>query len=369
MGQTGTPPSIRSLGAAQKLKDINNKTFDIVNEYPWTLSRNSNVLSETPYVILREFVIDESVISQQISFYSTAFNNAREDTDPATGFIDPLSPYEGLYVGEPNGNYYVFPYFSEINFQVETPVWPTLDALEQGKRAATGLAGLAFGQTGAKTVETLADVVGGVYTASLATQYPKVGIMDRPRLWERHEFRTIEIKFPLFNTLGPDDWIANRDFCWTIVNQNLFRKRDFITGIPPVYYDVLIPGQHYSLAACVTNVTIYNRGNMRNLADETGMPMMVPDVYEVNITLTDMTMPSRNLFQAVKERTEEIVVKNNRTSLIPAQQAQRPLAASLLRAGGSALERLIENPIDTTVSTVRAGAVAVGQATGLLPSP
>lgn len=372
MVQTGTPPSVRSLGAAEQLYDASNLTFDIVNDYPWTLSRNSNALRETPYVILREFVIDESVISNQISFYSAAFNNVREDTDPATGSIDPLSPYEGLYVGSPNNNYYVFPYFSDINFQVETPVWQTLDALEQGKKAATGTAGLLFGQTGAKFMETFLDVTGGLYTASLATQYPKVGIMDRPRLWERHEFRTIEIKFPLFNTLGPNDWIKNRQFCWTLVNQNLFRKRDFITGIPPVYYDVLIPGQHYSLAACVTNITIYNRGNMRNLTDEDGLPMMVPDVYEVNITLTDMTMPSRNLLQAIKARTQEIVINNNRTSLVPAQQAQPTLAARALNALGSAVENTIEQPVDTLVAmprrlsnaATRAGGAVVGYFTG-----
>ena len=134
--------------------------------------------------------------------------------------------------------------------------------------------------------------------------------MDRPKLWSSHEFRTIEIKFPLFNTVGPSDWIKNRDLCWQLVNQNLFAKRDFITGIPPVYYEILIPGQHYSYAASVTNLTIYNRGNMRTLLDKSGGPTIVPDVYEVNITLQDLVMPSQNLFQSIKQKQKDITINN-----------------------------------------------------------
>jgi hypothetical protein len=297
------------------LYDATDLTFDVVNDYPWTLSRNKEALRETPYILLKEFVINESVIKQQISFYTTAFNNSTERVEDAAfgqlarGSTNPLSPYDNLYPGTPNGNLYTFPYFSDINFEVNTPVWQTLDAIETGKKAGTGIMGTLFGQSAAQNTEKILDFVGAAYTAGLATQYPKVGIMDRPRLWERHEFRTIEIKFPLFNTIGPRDWEANRRLCWILVNQNLFRKRDFITGVPPVYYEVLIPGQHYSIAACVTNITIFNRGNMRNLSDKNGISVLVPDVYEVNITLTDMTMPSRNLFQAVNLKSREVNVK------------------------------------------------------------
>jgi hypothetical protein len=96
--------------------------------------------------------------------------------------------------------------------------------------------------------------------------------------------------------------------CWVLVNQNLFYKRDFITGIPPVYYEIIIPGQHYSFAACVTNLTINNRGNMRTLKDNNGNDAIVPDVYEVVMTLTDMVMPSRNLFRAIQEQGNRVTV-------------------------------------------------------------
>jgi hypothetical protein len=104
----------------------------------------------------------------------------------------------------------------------------------------------------------------------------------------------------LYNTLDSEDWKLNRQLCELLVNQNLYNKRDFITGIPPVFYEVLVIGQHFSWASCVTNITVYNRGNIRLLYDkDRDLKCNVPDVYEINMTLTDLVVPSKNQFQAV----------------------------------------------------------------------
>jgi hypothetical protein len=261
-------------GAATYIYDVKGESFDVVKDYTWTLSKKTD---EVPVVKLVEFEVDESTIVNQISYYASGLGNQLKGNE------DPMSPYENLFPQKSTGNNFRFPYFSDVNFEVSTPVWQTLDAVEQGFNAI-GL-GDAF-----KGIE-------GIYKTGLAAVYPRVGIMDRPRVWQNHEFRTINIKFPLFNTINPDDWEKNRFLCWVLVNNNLFTKRDFITSIPPVYYQVIIPGQHFSYASCVTNLTINNRGNMRTLKDRSGNDCIVPDAYEVNMTLTDMVMPSRNLFQ------------------------------------------------------------------------
>jgi hypothetical protein len=290
--------------AGQNLTRVNGFVVDVVKEYPWTLSKNQELLNEVPYAILVEFAVDESTIQQQISYYGTAVATALE------GNTNPLAPYEKLFPRNSTGNVYSFPYFSDINFQVNTPSWQSLDTLEQAQKVAEGFGGLLFGETGANAVSRTIKAATVTAGAALAAAYPKVGIMDRPKLWSSHDFRTIEIKFPLFNTVGPRDWIKNRDLCWQLVNQNLFTKRDFVTGIPPVYYEILIPGQHYSYAASVTNLTIYNRGNMRTLLDNDGGPTIVPDVYEVNITLQDLVMPSQNLFQSIRQKQKDITITN-----------------------------------------------------------
>ena len=303
-GQYDSVKKLLEGTAGQNLTRVNGFVVDVVKEYPWTLSKNQELLNEVPYAIFVEFAVDESTIQQQISYYGTAVATALE------GNTNPLAPYEKLFPRNSTGNVYSFPYFSDINFQVNTPSWQSLDTLEQGQKFAEGIGGFLFGDEGAKNVGRIIEGAAVTAGAALAAAYPKVGIMDRPKLWSSHDFRTIEIKFPLFNTVGPNDWIKNRDLCWQLVNQNLFTKRDFVTGIPPVYYEILIPGQHYSYAASVTNLTIYNRGNMRTLLDNDGGPTIVPDVYEVNITLQDLVMPSQNLFQSIRQKQKDITITN-----------------------------------------------------------
>lgn len=306
-------------GLASIYKPIGgSKYIDVVKDYPWTLSEN--VKTTAPTVILKEYQLNETSIRRQFLFYSTAlgnFNSSLGNTPPlpseSTSTI--LQPYEELYPKNDTtttGFVYYLPYFSDINFEVKSPEWATLDGLEQAQKAAVGTAGFAAGQKFAGVVEQLANLASGAVMAGASLLYPKVGIMDRPRIWQSHEFRTIDIKFPLFNTLAPDDWKKNRLLCELLVNQNLYNKRDFITSIPPVFYEVLVLGQHYSYAACVTNITIYNRGNMRqineaipstdlnNTRGELINTFNIPDVYEINITLTDMVMPSKNQFQSIQ---------------------------------------------------------------------
>ena len=303
-GQYDSVKKLLEGTAGQNLTRVNGFVVDVVKEYPWTLSKNQELLNEVPYAILVEFAVDESTIQQQISYYGTGTATALK------GNTDPLAPYEKLFPRNSTGNVYSFPYFSDINFQVNTPSWQSLDTLEQAQKVAEGFGGFLLGEGGAKGVSRIIEAATVTAGAALAAAYPKVGIMDRPKLWSSHDFRTIEIKFPLFNTVGPNDWIKNRDLCWQLVNQNLFTKRDFVTGIPPVYYEILIPGQHYSYAASVTNLTIYNRGNMRTLLDNDGGPTIVPDVYEVNITLQDLVMPSQNLFQSIRQKQKDITITN-----------------------------------------------------------
>lgn len=275
--------------------------INVVKEFPWSTSP-SWTKNTAPAVILKEFLVNESTIFRQTAFYTTGGFDAI--TNLALNSKNNLAPYEYLFPKDrPTGFIYYLPYFSDINFSVSTPEWTALDNLEQlGGAAKEGANFIAegageFGRTVSKYGK-----------AGLALFYPKVGVLDRPRLWKEHAPRQIDIKFTLFNTLDPQDWKKNRDLCTLLINQNLYNKRDFITGIPPVFYEILVPGQHYSYAACVTNITVYNRGNMRTLGQDEMKTQgfvptaIVPDAYEIQIQLTDMVVPSKNLFQQINKK-------------------------------------------------------------------
>jgi hypothetical protein len=320
---------ISTDAAGNKYTNSKSTHYNVVTDHPWSLSKvnsSPDLLKEVPYITLKEYEVGESFIANQFAYYTgnIVANVGNETLTKATNYLtqlggygnliksdapNPLTPYENLYKKDgttETGNIYTFPYFDDINFEINTPPWETIDALAEAGNAAGSLTKAILGNTRGEAVNKFTENTGKVFSAGLATTAPKIGIADKPRLWSSHSPRSINIKFPLFNTLNSTDWVKNRGLCWVLVNQNLFTKLDFISNVPPVFYEISIPGQHYSYAAAVTRLTINNRGNMRNLLDPNKYSCIVPDAYEVNITLEDLVMPSRNLFQAIQTKAGEV---------------------------------------------------------------
>jgi len=283
---------------------------NVTKDYPWTVSEYAK--SSAGRVILKEYQVLESTIKRQALYYINGlelFASGRASS--VFGGTDILAPYKELFPKDrPTGFVYDMPYFSDINFEVNTDPWVSLDVLEQTAQTAGQAVGNIPGLS--EVFSSVGGLLAGATGLQMNLAYPKVGIMDRPKLWQSHDPRVINIVFPLYNTLAPDDWKKNRLLCELLVNQNLYNKRDFITSVPPVFYEVLILGQHYSYAACVTNITIYNKGNVRQITPSASFgstprrgigpgTFNVPDVYEVNIQLTDMVIPSKNQFQSIQD--------------------------------------------------------------------
>jgi hypothetical protein len=151
-------------------------------------------------------------------------------------------------------------------------------------------------------LQQAASIVGSIGQTAMALQYPLVGANDRPRVFSSHSERSVTIEFPLYNTIHEKDWKKNQLLLQVLMSQNLFIKRDYMTGLPPVFYRVLVPGQYFSFASSVTKIDVQNLGNIRMMynGDERGIGkgVAVPDAWQVSITLTELTMPSLNQYQA-----------------------------------------------------------------------
>jgi len=312
------PPGYENYGTAAGTfrpgPEAGDGTIDVRTDYYWTLTPPVG-RKEIPYIQLTEYEVNETTISNQVQFYTEGIANGFAGTGV-------LAPYEGLFPKSDEnatGFVYKLPFYSDINLEVNSPEWTSVDTLEAAKGAASGF----MKAIDPRLSRLFEGAVEGATTAAgafLALNYPKVGIMDRPKLWQSHQFRTYTIKFPLYNTICPNpnnpEWLRNRQLCELLINQNLYNKLSFVTGIPPVFYDVWIPGQHYCPAACVTNLTINNRGNIR-LLTAGNKEYNVPDVYEFSMTLTDMVIPSKNLFQniqAKQQRVNAAILSGSRTS-------------------------------------------------------
>lgn len=307
------------------------QTHDVVNDYVWTLT-NVQGREDIPHIILNEHRCLESVLMRQMSFYAmgagaATINNLYQagknsfgqvvnfasnlvgggnivDTNNKTPSKGLLDVYEEIFPEAPTNNKYIFPYFSKTMMELNTSQWEQIDdagdvanELAGGASDFLGSMGEKYKKLGEKInkYKAIGGMAAGANEALLKSQYPVVGVFDRPRVFTSHGNRNVTVEFPLYNTKSAFDWIKNRNLLYKIMTQNLYNKRDYITGNPPVFYRVLIPGQYFSFASCVTNFKVENLGNTRL---EYGTHI-VPDAYQVSITLTEMVMPSLNQFQAV----------------------------------------------------------------------
>jgi hypothetical protein len=285
-------------------------TVDVVNNYPWTLSDKAD-RTETPSVILTEFRLLQSALVNSARYFVTgaAQQTGVSTTEPGTGnpFLENMRGYAGLFdFKNPTGFWYNFPYFSEVSNEVSS-TWATLDILDKVKSAASTLG-----------IGEAVETIGNVAMFGYETNYPRVGVMDRPKLWEQSTPRNITIKFPLYNTIKYEDIQKNWDLCYLLLYQNMYNKRDFITAIPPVFYTAYVPGQFFSIAMYVSDLKIYNRGNIRRLSitqsgagDGGTFYRNIPDVYEIEMTLTDMIMPSQNMLSQLRAIEPVTVQKIN----------------------------------------------------------
>jgi hypothetical protein len=281
----------------------NSKNVNVVGDYKWTLTPKGG-RGEAPYAVLTEFRTLDSALINSARYYATGALQAGIPQNVQTAFQEILKYAEAVsasktknvwlknmtaYAGlcdwkNPTGFWYTLPYFGEISNEVSS-TWTSLDIVEKIK---TGLGNLSR------------DLAEGVELGLNATRtimeanYPRVGVMDRPKLWESSTPRNINIRFPLFNTHRYEDIQDNWELCFLLLYQNMFNKKNFVTAIPPVFYTVHIPGQYFSIAAYVSDLKVYNRGNMRQISVN-GKNRNIPDVYEINMTLTDIIMPSQNM--------------------------------------------------------------------------
>lgn len=282
---------------AKILKPLDNGSINIIKDFQWTVTPTFN-RNDIPYVQLIEHKVEGGQIQKQLAFYLNGIGNAIKDFTNVISNKGTLDVYDEIFVKNPTGWRYKFPYFAKVHYELITNSWQEFDKL--GNQVAGIGSGLGkVGAAGTALFEAAAA------TAAMAQQfkYPVTGIADRPKIFTGHSTRQIKIEFPLYNTVEAWKWQQNREFIHLFHSQNLFNKRNFATGLPPVWYEVYIPGEYYSVASSVTNFSVENLGNTRVEGGRDNKDVIVPDAYQISITLEEMAMPSKNQFQAALDGT------------------------------------------------------------------
>ena len=359
-------------GLANILTPEGSGFIDIINNFPWTLTPQSSfALKETPYIELTEFYLLDSVLNQLFLAYGIKVNDRTDLTNAfATTFGVPNNQapllYEGLYDHtNPTGFVYKFPYFTNMRNSISNS-WKEKNMYEevlQKQIYFSGLEGGALGgvikQAGKKLAKSTPWINALIPEASTSKKYSEmitrteaeltqtglglnspvarpVGTdpaLDVPKIWSTTTPQTFSFSFPLYNTLSEQQIISNWEFCHLLTYQNLFNKRNLFTGIPPVFYQIKIPGVYYSKAGYISSLNIKNVGNIHRVNIKIAnqeIEVNIPDAYSIDIAVTDFFIPSKNFLDSVTDSTGSKVTSLNASSTRSTKPSDAPTTVELI---------------------------------------
>ena len=230
-------------------------------------------------------------------------------TDEALLTANKLKSLVGIYLTEPTGFKYVFPYF-------ENP--PSIQNSWEGtstENAPSMVAGLAG------DIEAAADSV----ASSVNITQPGVFIQKAKSYKVNEQGQSITVKFPLFNTVkrGNDvPYQQNYELLWLLTYQNKPFKTSFTRVRPPKIYSVTIPGMVSMPYAEISRLQVDFIGTTRNKTVEIGgksFQSPIPDAYEVTIELTSLLADYANTMVGDSFQTtvdgERVVIGDLRSNI------------------------------------------------------
>lgn len=214
-----------------------------------------------------------------------------------------LAPYKYLYITQETGKKYRFPLASQSSsFTPLKNSWGNTDKLPGFLQKAMDGA-----------LDTMEAVSKFTNFATNIIDFQGGGGNDIGNVREMAKSYTyaangdiVTVNFTLYNTTKIDAWKDNYRFLFLFYLRNLPMRTDFASFIPPLLYDVLVPGVKQLPVCAVENLQIKPLGLTRLLTCENflasagkqqGNPMAVnvPEAWEVTITFRSLIANSMNL--------------------------------------------------------------------------
>lgn len=286
VAQTGT-------GVAGSNYTQGGTTVDIVSDFYWTYSKLKEARQEVPRIILTEKRLKANALISQLKYsfgvtkdtvtaavnklpenikndLNDFFKNIENNTGvvkKSTDFINKfdflqdnndiydnnpyLRPYRNLYITEPTGWQFVFPYFENYSglqanaFSDDAPN-PFLGIL---KKAAEGLTDLAS-------------------TAAILRGPASISFVEKSKFYSYNtDGEDITFTFPLINTgsVSFEDVIRNWELLFLLLYNNKPARRNTALIDPPNIYQVEIPGVKFLPFCYVSSIAVEFQGSRREL--------------------------------------------------------------------------------------------------------
>lgn len=213
-----------------------------------------------------------------------------------------LQPYKYLYLTKETGKRYVFPMLTPTDLLNVTTSWGDSQAggFKIGDFDITEVAKQTIEVV--QTMANLVDVFSG--KGNIETAY-----MEMAKAFNfNSEGPEITTNFVLFNTTKKDAWKTNFRFLSLFMLRNLPFKVSSYSFIPPLMYDITVPGIKHLPLCYVSNIQITSHGNIRHLtttnyikdivgagvaSNTTLIP--VPEAWQVAITFKCLLSNTANL--------------------------------------------------------------------------
>ena len=226
-----------------------------------------------------------------------------------------LKPYQGLYIRQPTGFKYILPYFKNVKKGISN----SFSTTDSGMLAGNWVGSLS---------KKVSDKVDEFVKTALFTS--PGAYIEQPKFFNiGEEGPTYEVTFHLINTINKDDVQKHYDFLFLLAFQNLPYRKDLARLRLPCIYSFTLPGEIFLPYAYIKSMTVDFVGN-RRILNSLRHPLnnsimtpgtVVPDVYEVTLTITGLNADMGNFM------VNDYLVNINSTlaSDLPQDRAESPI--------------------------------------------
>ena len=278
------------------LKPINNNPVNVYGDFDW---KNRSDVDEVPVVILREKTLAMGGLARTLAnIYKFGADAAAANNEGGLAALaaEISDPYANMYITENTTDNFIYhlPWLlnNGSNLRRISNSWKD----ETGKPLSSSSSGGGSNSALGDVLGTLAGIAGGAIS-------PGFGV-EKIQSFDQTANMSLNITFPLYNTVSVESTFRNYCFVTLFSYQNLKNRTSLISYVPPCVYEVESYGGGgvYMPMACVENLSIENVGTvrlMKEFSEYVGdTPLLIPEAYMISITLKEMIPQSANIFAA-----------------------------------------------------------------------
>lgn len=301
------------------LKPVNGNAINVHGDFDW---KNRSDVDEVPVIVLRERTLAMGGLARTLANiykFGKEVSDAGQSGGIAAALAAASDPYANMYITETE---------SDVdNFTYRLP-WllndgSNLRRVSNSWKDETGKPLSSSGESGTGASST-AGMLGTLAGLAAGAVSPGYGV-EKIQSFDTTANMSLNITFPLYNTVSVESAFRNYCFVTLFTYQNLKNRTSLISYVPPCVYQVESEGGggvHMPLA-CVESLSIENMGTVRQIKEFSryvgDTSLLIPEAYKVSITLKELIPQSANIFIATmggeKVKVSSALGESSKTSV------------------------------------------------------